>query len=151
MRTLIDLLPNDIDDNTRAKYARQLEISRRTNYKPTIIKNADHNNHLENRINGIQNIKTKTASKIRYIRLKKSVLQKQKNPNDKNIKKRDAERRALAKNGIIVYNHVFINNGSFYGGRRRSLEWNDEIASGAKNKLGRKTRKLKSKIIGKQK
>ena len=87
MRTLIDLLPDEIDDSTRAKYVQQLEISRRTNYKPTIIKTTNHNTRLDNRANSIQNIKSKTTCKIKYIKLKKSVTQKQKNPNDKYTKK----------------------------------------------------------------
>ena len=44
-----------------------------------------------------------------------------------------------------------MNNSSWYGGRKRSLEWNDEVASGAKNAISRRDKRLKSKILSKHK
>ena len=145
MKGLIDLLPEDVDDHLKKKYAKQLKKSRCSSYKPSkkCLKNVINSN-LDNKqyyakkdyLKDYEDDKNKYANKpkVKYIRLKKSVIiaSRQKNKLKKIKAKEDAGKRERAKNGIIIYNHVFMNNSSFYGGRRRSLEWNDEVARHAK-------------------
>ena len=46
-------------------------------------------------------------------------------------KEQEKKKRELAKSGVIIFERGFVNpDPSFYGGRRRSLEWNDEVARG---------------------
>lgn len=125
MKGLIDLLPDDVGDELKAKYARQLDISRHKNYEPLnkVLIRSIHSKK-NNFINHAQ-----VDARIKDIKLKKiSNTVNQRKRLRRINRERDAKNRELARNGIVVHNHVFMSNGSFYGGRRRSLEWNDEKA-----------------------
>jgi hypothetical protein len=108
---LLNLLPSSVSLKQKEKYARKLKKTKETQYDP--VKKNEVNSNIFQIVNNERGVNTK------------SVPRKIKRQCNNEL---DAKNRELAREGIVVHDRTFRRVGSFYGGRLRSLEWNDEIA-----------------------
>ncbi|MBR2544408.1 hypothetical protein IKF04_03885 [Candidatus Saccharibacteria bacterium] len=162
---LIDLLPDSIGREEKERLARKLAESKSTARpiptKEEIArkkaalrkKHMSFNEWVEEfegrskiirRANGIHRMKVSSPKVKRRVRNRHEVLTIKKMRNLASVN--DNKKRELAKSGIIIYDHVFMSHGSgFFGGRKKSLEWNDEITRRGRSGIGKVGRKKKRK------
>ena len=165
MAGLIDLLPDSVSDEEKAEFLRRLvETKRRAHRVPTKeelarkkealrAKNKSYDEWVEEFEKRYKVFRDKDEKKNKVGRnnekKKKGVVDRMAKRKIRNLTRiSEGEKRKLARSGIIIFERGFVNpDPSFYGGRRRSLEWNDEIARGKSGGMGRKRKKKRKKSL----
>ncbi|MBP5512448.1 hypothetical protein J6X90_03615 [Candidatus Saccharibacteria bacterium] len=126
MKGLIDLLPSGISTEKKAEYIKKLEYCKKTKFTAPPKTERKVTEFYSEAIR-------KKAKKAKVIKLSKKKQESSQGKLSEAQRRSAEKKRQLAKQGIIIYEGAFGGgNTSFYSGRKRSLEWNDNIALGTK-------------------